>query len=233
LDNYNKFAAEYDAFTRDTRNNDTEVELGRKLIARLLGECLQGKILDYGCGPGNCSRFLKSCGAEVVGVDIAQKEIEIAKSYHDGIDYHAIESGRLEKLPSDFDAVVFSFVLLTISTMAEIVKILTACRGKIKPNGKLVILNGNIEASHGREFISFSIQALTNPKSGDPVRVKLGRDRSLEVTDFYWTQADYEAMLNQSGFVLDEVLEPIATEGTEWRDEREYSPCKLMSARPN
>lgn len=171
MNDYDLFAAEYHNFTQEAGDNTTEVELGLKVIANLLGPRIHGKVLDYGCGPGNSSRFLKSGGAKVVGVDVSQKEISIAQAYNDGIEYRVIKSSNLDALPSDFDAVVFSFVLLTIASTEEIKKILRSCRSKIKSDGRLIILNGNMEMAQERqlEFVSYAIEKLHHPQSGDPV----------------------------------------------------------------
>lgn len=228
--NYDEIAANYDGYGQT--DMATEIELGHKIVAKALGNNLRGTILDYGCGSGKFSRFLSSNGAQVVGVDISQKQIEIARSYNDGIDYRVIESGALNGLPSDFDAVTFSFVLLTIPSREEIVKILSACRDKIGPFGKLVILNSNMETGCGKEFVSFKIEALHEPRSGDSVRVWLGRDRKLEIVDYYWTQDDYQEMLNRSDFVLEEVIEPKPADRKGWLDEWEISPCKIFIASP-
>ena len=232
MDNYNLFAKRYATYAQNSADQRTEVELGHKPVALLLGRYLNGKILDVGCGPGNFSRFIQSCGASVVGVDVSAKEIEIAKAKNDGIEYHVIKSGELGFLPNDFDAVTFSFSLFTIPTRDEVIRTLKACRAKIKSNGKLVILNSKFEPGEAREFVSYKIQALPSPKSGDKVRVWLGRDRRLEVIDYYWTDKDYEEMLVESDFAIENIVEPKAVEGIGWLDECEYSPCKIFIAAP-
>jgi SAM-dependent methyltransferase len=232
MDDYNRFANEYAVYAGNVDDGRTEVELGHKPAVRLLGPHINGKILDVGCGPGNFSRFLKSCGAKVFGIDVSQKEIDIAKSYCDGNEYRAIISGELGDLPCDFDAVTFSFSLFTILSFDETVKTLVACRAKIKPEGKLVILNAKFEQGDAREFVSYKIEALPNPKSGDRVRVWLGKDRRLEVIDYYWTKDDYKEMLRRAGFVIEQIVEPLAVEGRGWLDEKQYSPCTIFLARP-
>jgi SAM-dependent methyltransferase len=230
MDNYDRFADRYEAYARN--DGMTEIELGHKVVARLLGNRIKRAILDYGCGPGNFTRFLRSCGATAVGVDVSAKQIESAKSCADGISYHVIESADLGGLPSGFDAITFSFVLLTISDKEEIVKILAACRKKIASDGRLAILNADFEKSAGRNFVSYAIDRIDNPKSGDRIGVRLGRDRALSVNNYYWTVADYEEMLARAGFIMENVERPLATEGDGWLDEKEYPATIIMVARP-
>jgi len=45
----------------------------------LKNNCSGKKVLDYGCGNGIHSVFLAKCGAQVVGIDLAEKQIEIAR----------------------------------------------------------------------------------------------------------------------------------------------------------
>ena len=87
---------------------------------------VKGKvILDYGCGTGKFCRFLRDKGVEVIGVDISNSMLDIARSMDSrNIYYHLINSGHLEFIPSNsIDSITINFVLCILNTQAEITKI--------------------------------------------------------------------------------------------------------------
>lgn len=51
----------------------------RFLYKNLKENCLNKKLLDFGCGNGIHSIFPAKCGAEVVGIDLSEPSLEIAK----------------------------------------------------------------------------------------------------------------------------------------------------------
>ncbi len=55
-----------------------------------------GPIADIGCGPGRAAAFLSALGLDVVGVDISEAMLTIARDAHPGIRF---EEGRLTELP--------------------------------------------------------------------------------------------------------------------------------------
>jgi len=228
--NYDTIAAEFDAYEADAV---TDIELGYSNIVRLLGGCNGKKILDFGCGTGKVSRYLAGHGANVTGVDISAREIEIATDRNNGemAFYYHMPHGHIDFIRTGSqDAVVLAFVLCTIGIKQEILRVLKMCARVLQKHGRVIILNSNMEASHGREFVSFAIPRLVNPRSGDLVRVKLGKRRTLVVSDFYWTEDDYTDLILRSGLILTKTFEPIAQEQRGWKDEWQYPPFKIFSA---
>ena len=59
-----------------------------------------GSILDLGCGPGWTSRFLARAGYDVVGVDIAERMIEIARersaTENVAVEFHVADMEELD-----------------------------------------------------------------------------------------------------------------------------------------
>ncbi len=84
------------------------------------------KILDIGCGGGLLSEEFAGRGAEVTGVDISEKSLEIAKS-------HALEnklkinykSGYAENIPAEdntFNAVICADCLEHVDNLEKVIK---------------------------------------------------------------------------------------------------------------
>jgi SAM-dependent methyltransferase len=64
------------------------------------------RVLDVGCGPGRHARALGEMGIEVVGVDIAQRFIDLARlDAPDGVTFERLDARELP-FRSEFDAVI-------------------------------------------------------------------------------------------------------------------------------
>ena len=64
-----------------------------------------------------------------------------------------------------------------------------------------------------------------NLNSGDIAKVLL-KDAGLVVYDYYWTNEDYQEIINTSKFSLLETLFPLGeeTDGYSWEDEKHFPP---------
>lgn len=222
---YDQIAKEFYDYEKDAI---TDRVLGHENVFKLLGDIRGKTVLDYGCGPGKFSRLLIEKGAIVEGFDISKKEIEIAKQDGSQIFY----TSNIDDIQDHkFDAVVLNFVLCTIPSSEELLKILKNIYHLLKNGGHLVILNPNYKASNGKKFISFEFEFVPEFTSGKSLKVFLDKDRHLELTDYYWSLEDYKNILEQVGFIVQDVLEPKATDDSQaWIDEKEYPPFILISS---
>ena len=109
-------------------------------IKEQCGGSLEGKrILDIGCGGGILSESLANEGAIVVGIDLAEAGLEVAKLHllESGfdIDYQFISAEDLTNSESE------SFDVITCLEMLEHVPdpslIIDACSKLVKPNGRV------------------------------------------------------------------------------------------------
>lgn len=97
----------------------------------------KGKILDFGCGFGNFAIYLKlkSPEREIMGTDLDEKKIEIARST--GADVH-FSTKDIFNVKERFDAVVFIDVLYLIEPEQQN-RILKKALELLNPGGKLLI----------------------------------------------------------------------------------------------
>lgn len=91
-----------------------------------LCEPLQGKsVLDLGCGEGYCSRMLRLRGAEVVGLDLSERMIALAREAERaeplGIRYDTADAASVDLGEASVDLVVavFLFNYLAVEPMRQ------------------------------------------------------------------------------------------------------------------
>jgi len=227
---YNKIAKKYDIYGKQAI---TDWVLGYNNVLKFLLPLNNKSVLDYGCGVGKFSRFIRDSGAKIIAVDPSIKMIELAEQHDSAnIKYHYIKAPELNFIqPSSLDAAVLNFVLCTVSSKDEIRAILKAINRVLKTDSPLVILNVNWDKSNGKKFISFELERAKNLKSGQKVNVVLKSKKPLKVKDCYWSRDDYIGMLAETGIKIDSIHEPLAKdEEHPWLDEKNYPPFLIIVA---
>src|ERR1039457_3109219 len=131
---YNPIAKLYDNYEK---NATTLWALGYPYVMNHLVPVTNKQILDYGCGSGTFSRFLRDQGAKITGVDVSETMIEVAMlNDTENISYRSITSADIGFLKDDsFDFVVSNFVLCTIPKLDEIRNIIKEIHRVLKKNG--------------------------------------------------------------------------------------------------
>jgi 2-polyprenyl-6-hydroxyphenyl methylase / 3-demethylubiquinone-9 3-methyltransferase len=107
--------------------------------AKKLG-CLKGlRMLDIGCGAGILSEPLARLGAEMVGADPAEENIEAARAHaEDGglaIDYRATTAEDLAAAGEQFDVVLAMEVVEHVTNVKAFV---ATCGAMVKPGGLMI-----------------------------------------------------------------------------------------------
>ncbi len=106
-------------------------------VLDLAGPLAGKKVLDVGCGGGILAESLAKSGAEVTGIDLAEKSLQVAKLHglESGVkvDYEAISAEAIAaRQPGSFDVVTCMEMLEHVPDPAAIVQ---ACSTLVKPGG--------------------------------------------------------------------------------------------------
>ncbi len=115
-------------------NNLVEQPAIKALLPELKGKA----VLDLGCGHGsNCINFVNRGAAGVVGVDISQKMLDVAKqeNAHELIEYMVMDISGIGCLNQKFDLVFSSFALHYVKDFG---KLLHDIRHLLTDNGILL-----------------------------------------------------------------------------------------------
>jgi len=209
----------------------------RDLPEILRAHAPRGRALDFGCGAGRSSRFLRRAGYEVVGVDISAEMLVQARRHDPGGDYRQAADGGLESLgPAAFDLVLSAFTFDNIPGAARKVEILRALRVLLRPGGTLVNLVSSPDI-YVNEWASFSTRGFPENRaaaSGDVVRIvntAIADPRPCE--DVLWRDADYAATYAAAGLDVVERYAPLGREGEpfDWVSETRVAPWVIWVLR--
>jgi SAM-dependent methyltransferase len=148
LAHYNRHA---ESFWEGTRDHD--VTQNRAALLEHLGGKGPLRILDFGCGPGRDLKAFKEMGHEAIGLDGAERFVELARAYS-GCEVWHQDFLRLE-LPNKFFDGIFANASLFHIPSQELPRALKALRQTLKPNGVLFSSNprgDNQEGWSGKRY---------------------------------------------------------------------------------
>ena len=207
-------------------------------IPEIVREHVPGrKALDFGCGTGRSSRFLKELGFEVIGVDIAGEMVDIARKRDPEGDYRVISDGDFTHLPrSGFDFVLSAFTFDNIPGRARKVDLMRGLASLLGPSGRFLNIVSTPDI-YLNEWVSFTTKDFPENKdarSGDVVRIiTTDYPDSRPVEDIVWSDADYRSVYVESDIepVLAEMPLASGDEGMDWVSETKVAPWALYLLR--
>ena len=191
------------------------------------------RALDFGCGAGRSTRFLRSLGFRVRGVDIAEPMIARARQRDPQGEYSLVPDDDLHDLPSGaYDLVLAAFTFDNIPGMDKKVRLFRALRRSLRPRGRIVTIVSAPDI-YVNEWASFSTRDFPDnrlARSGDRVRiVMLDVPDRRPVEDILVTDEDYREVYRRAGLTALETHRPLArpTEPYEWVSETTIAPWTI------
>jgi SAM-dependent methyltransferase len=230
-----EFSNVYEDETRATAYSKLEFPATYYLAYRdmpaIIGEHVQGrKALDFGCGAGRSTRFLRALGFDAVGIDIAEHMLARAREFDPQGDYRLISDGNLSSLePHTYDVILSAFTFDNIPTMERKVSLFQSLKRLVNDNGRIVNLVSSPQI-YVNEWASFSTKDFPEnrtAKSGDKVRiVMLDVEDKRPVEDILWTDEDYHEVYRRAGLLPIKVYRPLAkrSEQYAWVSETRIAP---------
>jgi SAM-dependent methyltransferase len=182
------------------------------------------RALDFGCGTGRSTRFLRNIGLHVIGADISRAMLDQARSVDPSGEYHLIrDSIAGEFAPGSFDIILAAFTFDNMPTEAK-ANVLSALRILLAPNGCLLLVVSS-PAIYVNEWVSFSTRDFSENRhasDGDRVRIiMLDVPDRRPVEDVFCTDAQYRRLFENARLRVLDVQSPLATgkETTRWISE--------------
>ena len=191
-------------------------------IPAILGEHVNGrKSVDFGCGTGRSTRFLRQLGFEVTGVDIAQDMIRKAQELDPSGDYRLVPGDDLGALQAGtYDVVLAAFTFDNIAGHENKVRILRDLGRLLNREGRLVLIVSRPEI-YVHEWASFSTRDFPEnqrARSGDKVRIIVTDHADPRpVEDIVWTDECYREVFQEAHLSLLRKYEPLGREDEPYR----------------
>jgi SAM-dependent methyltransferase len=142
LAHYNHHA---ESFWQGTRDHDVN-QNRNALLNSLLGRA-PFRILDFGCGPGRDLKVFRDSGHEAIGLDGAERFVELARSYS-GCEVWYQDFLQLD-LPAEYFDGVFANASLFHVPSQELPRILKELWATLRPGGVLFSSNPRGENQEG------------------------------------------------------------------------------------
>ncbi|MBQ6933638.1 MAG: class I SAM-dependent methyltransferase [Clostridia bacterium] len=175
------------------------------------------KILDLGCGyGGHCMEFVRMGAERVVGVDISQKMLEIARreNAHEKISYVNMAMEDISAIDEKFDLAVSSLALHYVEDFEGVVK---NVHSLLNEGGVFVFSQENpIVTCHSGG------SRWTKDENGNKIHMNLanyGIEGERDTVWFVDNVKKYHRMFStvvntliQNGFVIEKMIEPLPTE---------------------
>jgi SAM-dependent methyltransferase len=199
-------------------------------LPAIIAEYVTGKnALDFGCGTGRSTRFLQMLGFDVIGVDISEEMVRIARDTDPSGDYRLIPGDDFTgHSVGNFDLVLSAFTLDNIPGVMKR-RVISDLGKLLTPNGAVVSIVSSPEI-YTHEWASFSTKDFpenASAKSGDVVRIVVSDHHDRRpVEDILCTDDSYQEIYGNAGLNAIQVLRPLAT-GSEpyvWINETTLAP---------
>lgn len=208
-------------------------------LPAILAEHVHGKAaIDFGCGTGRSTRFLRQLGFDTVGVDISAEMIAMARRLDPDGKYVLIEDGDLSALDHRaYDLALAVFTFDNIPGDDHRVRLLGELRDRLKSDGVIVLVDSTPEL-YVNEWASFSTAATCpsnlTAKAGDVVyTVMLDVEDRRPVEDILWLDEDYRTAFDRARLRLIETYRPLgrADDPHRWVNETRIAPWVIYVAR--
>lgn len=188
------------------------------------------RALDFGCGTGRSTRFLKQLGYEAVGVDISEEMLALARARDASGDYRLVGKAGLSGLAAgSYDLVLSVFTFDNIPTEDRKTLLFRELAGLLAQGGFLVSVVSSPEI-YRHEWCSFSTKEFPenlSARSGDRVRIVMTdvEDRR-PVEDVVCTDESYRGIYERAGLRVTAMYAPLgrADEPYPWVNETAIAP---------
>ncbi|MGF1636669.1 MAG: class I SAM-dependent methyltransferase [Cyclobacteriaceae bacterium] len=196
-----QFLADY--YSEIAPTKDYNAYYDRPAILSLLDPIEGKEILDAGCGPGIYSDLLTNMGAHIIGIDISENMIKLAKEKN-GLRCDFIIANLEEPLNifenEKFDGIVSA---LAISYVEDLNPLFSEFHRILKPGGWIVF-------STEHPFWSFSYHKLNNYFSVQKVECEWkGFDQKVTMKSYFHNLTTITNAILESKLTIERILEPL------------------------
>ena len=203
-------------------------------LPELIARYVAGKAaLDFGCGTGRSTRFLKGLGFDTIGIDISPEMLAKARQFDPSGDYQQVGDGDLSLINSHrFNLIFSAFTFDNIPSTANKFKLFSEFKRLLSPNGGIINLVSTPDM-YTHEWASFSTVDYPEnvlAKDGDIVRIiTTAVEDKRPVEDIVFSDRAYREVYHQAGLNIVHCHKPLARddEPYDWINETKIAPWAI------
>jgi len=192
------------------------------------------KAVDFGCGAGRSTRFLKGLGFQVIGIDVSEDMLNRARELDVQGAYRLMKNASYSHLGvGNFDLVQSIFTFDNIPGWENRTRILSTLSDLLKPTGRMICLDSTPDL-YTNEWASFTTKDFpenSSAKTGDTVRDIMNdvEDRR-PIEDIFWTEEDYYTLFDMAGLEDEATYKPLgrSDEPFNWIMETKIAPWMIF-----
>lgn len=195
------------------------------------------RAVDFGCGTGRSTRFLKRLGFDTVGLDISAEMVAIARERDPHGEYRVIEDGDFSSLENfASDVVLSAFTFDNIPGHRRRISLFAGLKQLLRPTGRLINIVSTPEI-YTHEWTTFSTRDFpenATARSGDVVRiVTTDYSDNRPVEDILWPDETYREIFRETDLEVERVERPLAAgnEAIPWISETRVAPWAIYVLR--
>lgn len=195
------------------------------------------RALDFGCGTGRSTRFLRALGFETMGLDISESMLAHARSIDPTGDYCRVADGDLRGLaPQSFNLILAVFTFDNIPTHERKVSLFRDLGSLLAKGGSIVTVVSSPDI-YVHEWASFTTKDFPENRTarcGDRVRiVMLDVADRRPVEDILWTESGYRTVHDEAELRTIETYRPLgnSAEPYPWVNETRIGPWVIYVLR--
>ena len=181
----------------------------------LLGDVRGQRILEVGCGGGQCSIAFARQGAEAAGLDLSDEQLDFARrlAAQEGVSVQFVQ-GSADDLSAFADGgwdIVFSAYAFQYVRNME--RCLAECSRVLRPGGGLVFSLDHPfrDCFADDEDDEMSITPVRSYFANEPMRWNWG-NTGVRMESYHFSIGQWSEMLTAAGFALRRILEPAPPE---------------------
>ena len=146
----------YNAIADDYAQEEYENDNFKEIILRFISLLPPSpRVLDMGCGAGYRSRELKLFGADVTGIDISEKAIQIAKVKNPNCHFEVLDFMNIDDSLGYFDGVISIGTFAHINDF-DLPRVFAQINKTLKVNGLLLLIvcdgNGELQSHFSKKL---------------------------------------------------------------------------------